>query len=300
MKWFKLVFKQNKPLHIGSSRWGVICETEIFIPGWTMWGAITAEYLRRNSFARIDEGKEYFKVITNFYPGLAAEKSGESGGAVDFSGLEIMFPHYKKGRFFMGERAEEDFRFYLTDILMSTAVEGITRRAKDMSLHEMEYILHQSKKNRTDEKTFQVYWIGIIGLEDKMTKEKSDIEKFLTESPLVIYAGGERKYGLGELEMVYSEKADEKELTEWNLDERGNLNLVEGRTLRNFLPLLDKVRFSGEIVTLVDLNFEQAIPLAEKAEDFIRPGSVIKDVTCYAGQEYKLLKGMFAGKSDVL
>lgn len=44
MKWYKLVFKQNQPIHIGSTKWGIVNKTEIFIPGWTMWGALTKTF----------------------------------------------------------------------------------------------------------------------------------------------------------------------------------------------------------------------------------------------------------------
>ncbi len=43
-KWYKLVFKQIQPIHIGMGSYGVINETRIFIPGWTMWGALTKAY----------------------------------------------------------------------------------------------------------------------------------------------------------------------------------------------------------------------------------------------------------------
>ncbi len=53
MVWYKLVFKQNQPIHIGYIDWGVVNETQIFIPGWTMWGALTKAYNICNSKATI-------------------------------------------------------------------------------------------------------------------------------------------------------------------------------------------------------------------------------------------------------
>ncbi|MGB9755786.1 MAG: hypothetical protein ACPLXO_02775, partial [Desulfurella sp.] len=73
MEWYKLVFKQNQPIHIGSTRWGVINETEVFIPGWTMWGALTNQFLIENEFKDIEKSKKIFERITNFYPMIGQE-----------------------------------------------------------------------------------------------------------------------------------------------------------------------------------------------------------------------------------
>jgi hypothetical protein len=32
MKWYKLIFKQNQPIHIGSTKWGIVNKTEILFP----------------------------------------------------------------------------------------------------------------------------------------------------------------------------------------------------------------------------------------------------------------------------
>ncbi|SHH27720.1 hypothetical protein SAMN02745221_02070 [Thermosyntropha lipolytica DSM 11003] len=280
MKWFKLVFRQKQPLHIGSFRWGVIAETGIFIPGWTMWGALTDAFLRRESFARLDESEKHFAAVTSFYPALLETGSTEK----EISSLEPMFPLYKKGRFYLGGKSEAEFRFYFTDLLMSTAVEGISRKAWDMSLHEIEYILPCSRKNRSGEKIFSLYWIGLIGLED---------EKIFSFIPRLIYAGGERRYGMGEMELVLQKEVKNDELALWNLDGEGNLHLERAEPLKNFLPLEENVCLQGETALLVELNFRKSVPEAEKAGHFVKPGSLIKNPEAYAGKKYVLQKGKF-------
>lgn len=198
MKWYKLIFKQNQPIHIGSAEWGVISETEIFIPGWTMWGALTNQFLKRIGYSEIERAKKFFEKITNFYPAIEQkiENSLEGKSLV----LQELFPQYKKGDFAFkkslrndkSEQNREDnekeefiskdkFKFEFVDTLVSTALEPLLRSAKDESLHEFEYILPKSKldlKEKSIENNLnQLYWVGLIGFEDEAIKEINSLIK---------------------------------------------------------------------------------------------------------------------------
>ena len=159
-KWYKLVFKQNQPIHIGKVNWGVINETEIFIPGWTMWGAQTNAYLRESGFEDKGEIEKKFEVITNFFP--------------SFDGETILEPNYRDGEFRLGSFSESEFRLYFVDTTLKTSIEPILRKAKDEHLYEFDYILPVPKREfrkALGEKGFKdnLYWMGLIKIEEKIS-----------------------------------------------------------------------------------------------------------------------------------
>lgn len=43
-QWYKLIFQQIQTMHIEIGSYGVVNETRFFIPGYTMWGALTKAY----------------------------------------------------------------------------------------------------------------------------------------------------------------------------------------------------------------------------------------------------------------
>ena len=59
-------FEQMQPLHIGKLNYGVISETEIFIPGQTMWGALTKSYNLLNK-EDLSKNQELFSSVTCFF-----------------------------------------------------------------------------------------------------------------------------------------------------------------------------------------------------------------------------------------
>ncbi|HHW58077.1 MAG TPA: hypothetical protein GXX15_10565 [Clostridia bacterium] len=198
MIWYKLIFKQSQPIHIGSVEWGVINETEVFVPGWTMWGALTNQFLKRIGYSEIERAKKLFEKITNFYP--AIEQKIENSLERKSTVLQELFPQYKKGDFAFkkslrndkSEQNREDnekeefiskdkFKFEFVDTLVSTALEPLLRSAKDESLHEFEYILPKSKldleEKSRENNLNQLYWVGLIGFEDEAIKEINSLIK---------------------------------------------------------------------------------------------------------------------------
>jgi len=317
MKWYRLVFKQEQPIHIGALKWGVINETEIFIPGWTMWGALTSQFLKykfaksqaretnkggEKWLLRLEDGdierfKRFFECITNFYPALRRREEEDSSRL-----FKPFFPHYKEGVFHIGDYSEERFRFEFVDTFVSTAVEPLSRMAKDESLHEFEYIMPQSSG-------IQLYWLGLVGFEEEQLQE---VESFLKEL-LEIYVGGDSRYGFGRLTLtgikcLNDEDEEGKsegrqksgELAEWGLDKNGCLcrdenddNLV----LRQFLEFSSEIKFEGEIKLIADFDFTQNIPRVKEAKYYINVGSKVKITDVLPrGEEvrkYRLFRGKF-------
>ena len=293
-KWYKLVFKQNQPIHIGKVNWGVINETEIFIPGWTMWGALTNAYLRESGFKNEEEVEKKFEVITNFFP--------------SFDGKTILEPNYrdedfhldKDGEFHLGDFSESEFRLYFVDTTLKTSIEPILRKAKDEHLYEFDYILPVPKREfrkALEEKGFRdnLYWIGLIRIEEKIKKD------FLEEG-LKILVGGDTRYGLGELELLKLDgEVSESELRDWNLTPQGIFSFPNSDSkkvkLRNYLLFSnsDSVRFEGELTLLSEFDFRCRVPVVKDAGFYITPGSELMEEP---DGKFELRKGKFVFQKD--
>ena len=293
LKWYKLIFKQLSPIHIGNFRWGVVNQTEIFIPGQVVWGALVKRYMELNKIknqSKVEEIKKSFEKITNFFP--------------SFDGKEILEPHYKDGEFHLGAFSEREFRFLFTFADFRTSIEPIFRKAKDEHLYEFEYIsplpiaenLKALKKHSTDKNNrkklesvekllrekFTLYWIGLIGI-----SEKGKYENFLKKG-LKVWIGGDVRYGFGELileEVLPLEGSKlEETLKDWNLTPEGKFREDKNNTLKNFLSVkyLNEIE-KGELKLLVKLSFNKNIPQVEKdcTGIYAWVGSKIKPVnTC--------------------
>ncbi len=271
-KWYKIIFKQNQPIHLGSLKWRVLNETLLFIPGFTMWGTLTNAYLlenKPNSEEELKEIKKYFETITCFYP------------CFDENGERVLFPKFKDGKFYLGNYSEEELRFYFTDSLVRTAVEPINRGAKEEALYEIEFISPKPKKGFCED-VKNLYWVGVLEITEKF-------EDFLKEG-LKIYVGGDIRYGLGELELVKKDPISEGELKKWNINENGELNINNEEVLVNFLEFNNNIEFEGKLLLVPELEFKENIPTIVDAKYFIVPGSKVMG---NMKNDYKLNRGRF-------
>jgi len=267
--WYKLVFKQNQPIHIGSVNWGVINQTFVFIPGWTMWGALTKAYNMYNRES-LSENQELFKNITCFYP------------CFDKNGDNFLFPQYKDGVFHLGEDYPEDkFRYEFTETFVSTAILPESRSARDESLHEIEILLPKSKIEKK-----QLYWVGLLGI-----NQDDDFKDFLEEG-LKIWIGGDLRYGFGELELMVKNEVKNDDLKRWQITNRAMLdNSSLNEELKNFLECSSDLNFQGELILHAELDFLQNEPRVKEARYLITPGSKI--LNGLNSKNYKLKKGKF-------
>ncbi len=245
MVWYKLIFRQNQPIHIGYIDWGVVNETQIFITGWTMWGALTKAYNVCNS-ELLSNNQDLFKNITCFYP------------CFNSNGNEILFPEYKNGEFCLGEYSEDKFRLEFVDVFVSTAIHPNSRQVVENSLHEIEYILPKSKKIKSEDKPKQLYWVGLLGLEE----DKQEIENFLKKGQK-IFVGGEQKYGFGELEL--EKICKNPDLSEWQIKDNGEFYTTPDKPIKNYFVIedeygkniADKINFEGELKLIAEFKFPE-------------------------------------------
>jgi hypothetical protein len=252
-KWYKLVFKQLQPIHIGAGNYGVINETRIFIPGWTMWGALTKTY-NLQSKKDLSENQELFEDISCFYPSF------------DKEGNDVLFPNFKKGEFYLGEEySEKKFRAKFVDTYVSTAIMPNSRMAKDESLHEIDVILLGAKTDFIEKEVEkQLYWVGILKI-DEDTKNN-----FLIEN-LKITIGGDARYGLGKLKLLSSE--DEADLNQWGISDKGEIKIIDKSAVKNYVPLKEIKQFEGKTELLAEFDFRKALPKATNPKLYIIPGS---------------------------
>ncbi|MDK2922214.1 MAG: hypothetical protein PWR24_1771 [Desulfonauticus sp.] len=243
-KWYKLVFKQIQPIHIGMGSYGVINETRIFIPGWTMWGALTKAYNLKNG-KDLSKNQEKFENISCFWP------------CFDEKGENVLFPKYKNGEFYLGDYSEEKFRAMFVDTFVSTAVIPGSRMAKDESLHEIDVILPQLKADFVSENNKkQLYWIGIIKIDE-------NISSFLEVGKLKISVGGDIRYGLGQLLLT-----NKKELT-------NEENWSSKENIANFVQFRSTNLKAGQIELIAEMDFTRGKPIINEASYYSRVGSKI-------------------------
>lgn len=245
-KWYKLVFKQIQPIHIGMGSYGVINETRIFIPGWTMWGALTKAYNLKNG-KDLSKNQEKFENISCFWP------------CFDEKGENVLFPKYKNGEFYLGDYSEEKFRAMFVDTFVSTTIIPGSRMAKDESLHEIDVILPQSKANFDFENNKeQLYWVGIINV-------REEISNFLEVGKLNISVGGDIRYGLGQLLLANKTVLIDKEKQKWSSKEN----------IANFVQFNPTNLEAGKIELIPEMDFTMGRPIIKEAKYYISPGSKV-------------------------
>lgn len=242
IKWYKLIFKQRSPMHIGKYRYGVISETELIIPGHTMWGALVNYYGTKSggTSEMYDKEKGNLKNLTCFYPSF------------DPKGNDVFFPTYKSADLHYGDFTEEWFRNKITDTFISTSVEPVINAAKDSTLHEIETIL---PKDKYDKK--QIFWVGLVGLilDDNNSNEFIQDEAFsYFEHYPEIIVGGDGRYGLGRLQLEDYCKSSTEELTEWQIDIDGRF-INNRKAIKNYITVQDISLIEGEYKTVFQYNY---------------------------------------------
>lgn len=271
--WYKVTFKQIGPIHIGEKNYGVLSETKVFIPGWTLWGALVNSYgkFKGGRAKDFEEGKRIFENITCFYPKIDDEP---------------MFPNLKDGRLYIGNISEKQFRINYTDVFMSTAINPMYISAKDASLHETEIILHKSKDKKKN-----IYWIGLLGIKTEYNSKFNEFINNLDE----ISVGGEISYGFGQMKM--DEKplpVSEDNLNNWNLKNDGSLliNSKNSDPIKNYIRLSDDIKFvNSKLEYVVQYNFIKTHHLIDSKGYYFIPGSKILE--CNKNVSFRLKKGMY-------
>lgn len=276
LNWYKVCFEQRTPLHIGKKNYGVLAETRLIIPGWTIWGALVNCYGRfmGGKDDDFEEGKALFETITCFYPALLGKNKD----------MHVMLPYFKDGKLYMDRLvSEEQFRMDFTDTYTSTAVDPHNLTAKDQSLHETEVILPGSKKSKQ-----RLYWVGLLGIEKGARALYKNFIEQLTE----IFVGGDKGYGLGCLRYYSSDLVGGATLDEWGISDDAVI-MPDKNPIRNYIKYENDKSYEvkkGRLEIIVQYNFVGPTPrIAERYLSFI-PGS---EISYPDGSVFRLKKGVF-------
>ena len=246
---YRLTFKAESPVFIGDKKIGIIQQTKRYIPGKTMWGAITANVTR----GLIDGGATYSPALyrgigkcvedcirtTYFYP-TTDDKN-------------ILIPRFTKDGLQYGQMSKNEFESTFIKSFVSTATVGSHGAAKDESLHETEYVVNKIK---SDDEYKQVNWIGYlfikgsenskytlsnhVGFEnievgyDKHSVKLIDILKQL-------YVGGDNRYGFGRLVLTTSQISNDVFNFKINLNSL-KFNIIEQNPIFAHL----KINYNGK------------------------------------------------------
>ena len=229
-KLYRVSLKLLSPMHIGWRNIGNLQQTRYYIPGRTLWGALTARIARDcGEFDYMKTGIDVDKFLrfSYFYPSDNEEKIDP-------------FPWTGKDEF--------EWRFIGSTV--NTALDLGKKTADEGSLHETEYIAPKTRDRK------QVYLIGYVfehkdcGLNWKAALTKLQI-------------GGERTYGWGRVGIDESKgcaRVAEIDLDGYDIELDGEFPMIKLSASRSVIShvladnQIDNFASSGNIEPLIGLE----------------------------------------------
>jgi hypothetical protein len=212
-KCYELRYRAKSPLHIGyGSQLGIVNRTRYYIPGKTMWGAVTAVLSRKimgsydvEIYKKIGDFVQNHLIFGYFYP---------------VKGGDDLYPNYTEKGFGFGSKGKgefvmdkEEFEKEFISSYVSTGLDKTSRTAEEGSLHEFELI---SQKVKEEEVCFtghvfvkegginfgknkKYIFVKNVGKETIIDMGSDNTSLF--EAITSIQVGGERNYGFGWLSL---------------------------------------------------------------------------------------------------
>ncbi len=197
-----IIFALKSPIHIGylPFKGSVISPTRYYIPGKNFWGAITkrtTEYVYKNPT------REYQEV------GRQIKESFKFSYFYLYDGETILIPKYDESGLIFGDQKQLnkfqfENRFIGSRVL--TAIDSASGKAKDESLHEIEFIKDKFVDNESGAiKNTKI--IGSIWVKEGFKLNNYEIIAengiFINEFNLLeeLTLGGEQGYGFGTINL---------------------------------------------------------------------------------------------------
>jgi hypothetical protein len=206
---YELKYEAKSALHIGyGSQLGMVTRTRYYIPGKTLWGAVTAVLSREimesydaEIYKNISDFVKNHLIFSYFYP---------------VKGADVLYPNYTDEGFGFGSKengkfvmSKEEFEKEFISSYVSTALDKTSRAAEEGSLHEFElispcefvgYLFTNLEKNQGSTRYGMPIFIREVSEEEINVEIKgNEVEVF--EAIKEIQVGGERIYGFGRLEL---------------------------------------------------------------------------------------------------
>ncbi|GIV64056.1 MAG: RAMP superfamily CRISPR-associated protein [Chloroflexota bacterium] len=203
MTWrmYRWVWQVVSPLYIGMPPAGALNRTRLYIPARNLWGALTAELARQGSTGFPDYqkvGKE-LQEATRFSYLFPAEVVRNQWLA--------WLPHFEREKGLVWRREdgkeEENRRFRLRLLITrpGAAIDPVTDTAAEGTLREFELISPWWRSLDEGDVPKPVGMVGyLFCLDDALCDQIRSIREILI--------GGDTRYGLGNLQQIYWENAD--------------------------------------------------------------------------------------------
>lgn len=201
MTWslYRWVWRLESPLHIGLPPAGALNRTRLYVPARNLWGALTAELVRRQSehFPDYAAWGDKLKRDVRFSYLFPAEQVNDA--------WEAWLPRYEEGEGLgwkhEGEgtaQADRHFRMRLLITRPGTAIEHESDTAAEGTLREFELISPYWREDAFK----PVAMVGYLFCkEDSLLKEIQQIEE--------LFIGGDTRYGLGRITRVAFEQVSD-------------------------------------------------------------------------------------------
>jgi len=256
-------FRLISPLHIGYKKIGNLQATRPYVPGKTLWGALTARLVRdqgNNNYQEIGKKIDNELRFTYLYPTTASNKI-------------VLWPWEDLDKFSW---------MYLSSYA-STALEG--KVAEEGTLHETEYIYPKTRDGK------QVYLVGYV-------IEKEGCELKWRDAVKRIQIGGELGYGWGRVKLISKPKKSDSCFDSYTFNGAGNDPEITVQKNKPILAhaLVDGLDCKGTIEPLVGRETDKNTGFGgviSKAEICWIPGSIVnanKIFNIYSKGIWKLKK----------
>ena len=262
-------FKLLNPVHIGylpNQPGTVMSPTRCYVPGKTMWGAVTAALTRRMYELPTPEN---FRQVGN-----------KLKGCLYFSYLFVSdmshcyAPRYDREQGLMwGPLAARVFYARFIGARVSTSISP-TGGAKRETLHEIEFIRAKTGNGDGASKPVSLTGIVLIDLEKAPQGWSIDVsDGAIMINGIDIFSeialGGERNYGFGRVTRQVASEIGETPFA--GLDLKNEVSLGNDRPLLGHLVFHSDHKFFGDIEILAGREY----PTGETGNSYINPGRYI-------------------------
>lgn len=186
MTWtaYQVAFRLLSPMHIGRRKIGNLQQTQYYVTGRSLWGAIVARMVReagKNNYDVVGQEIDKYLAFTYFYP--STEKDTLS-----------LYPWLKENR------ENEEFIWTFLGSYASTAIVN-GRNAEDGSLHETEFIAPYTRSG------LSVFLVGYIFEHNLLPVQQNLLSNWRGVLDKLQF-GGERGYGWGRVQIVHCSKLE--------------------------------------------------------------------------------------------
>lgn len=208
MAWniYHVAFESKSPIHIGYREIGNVVKTRYYIPGRTVWGAVTAKLARAlqsggsstPDYTKVGDYVERHLRFSYFFPATKPDLQSKFAFRPEFS---------RKGEYY-GSLSRNEFERRYLNSWASTAISPKNFAHEDGSLHETENL---SARASNAEPAAKLYFTGYAYFNDSRKTcsgdNRTQDDNYILQLMNELFIGGERRYGFGRVVRFKSDQA---------------------------------------------------------------------------------------------